>query len=530
MKETKRAVIYARYSSDKQTETSIEGQIAECQKYADANDMLIVKEYIDRAKSATTDKRPGFQKMIADSDNGLFDIILVYQLDRFARNRYDSGFYKKILADNGVRVLSVKEPITDDNTWIFTESMLDAFSEYFSQQLALKVSRGMYQNAEKCKYNGGTMTYGYKVDENGYYALDEEKAPIVKEIFDRIADGETAISVCEDLNKRGIRTIRGKPFGKNSLQNMLRNEKYRGVYQFGTVRVPEGIPRIVDDTLFDQVQDALARRSHRRRPASENYLLTGKLYCGYCKKPMVGTSGTSRNGTTHRYYICYDAPDDCQKKPVQKDFLETQVLKLCRNEITEEVKEAVLASVEQFNKEDNLSPEFLRLKKSIAETEAKIEKLIDQVESGTGSERFAARPQQREDDLARLKMQLRKEERKQLQIDPEIIQTFFRALQDNKYLHKAVYRKMLISLFVDRIYLFDDHVDVYFNYTEDGENAGEEVRKEADAYFLDSGSEEPKDGVPNKNSRQRLLFFYFCYYMSKGLEPERAEAVSEAVL
>ena len=107
-----KAVIYARYSSDNQREESIEGQIRECTAFAEKNGITILKHYIDRAYSAKTDNRPEFQRMINDSRQRLFDIVLVWKLDRFARNRYDSANYKNILKKNGVRVVSANEPIT----------------------------------------------------------------------------------------------------------------------------------------------------------------------------------------------------------------------------------------------------------------------------------------------------------------------------------------------------------------------------------------------------------------------------------
>ena len=183
----KNAVIYARYSSDRQNEMSITGQIAECRKFAEENDLIILQEYIDRALTATSDRRPSFLKMIEDSKDGYFDTILVYQLDRFARNKNDSGYYKKILADNGVKVVSAKEQISSDSSGVITEGLIEVFAEYFSRQLSEKVTRGMYLRADQCKYNGGTKTFGYAIDPEGYYVLDEISSPIVKEIFERIA-------------------------------------------------------------------------------------------------------------------------------------------------------------------------------------------------------------------------------------------------------------------------------------------------------------------------------------------------------
>ena len=122
-----KAVVYARYSSDNQREESIEGQIRDCRTYAEYNGIDIVGEYIDRAFSAKTDDRPDFQRMVSDSSKKLFDVVLVWKLDRFARNRYDSAFYRYTLRKNGVRLISVKENISDGPEGIILESMIEGF-------------------------------------------------------------------------------------------------------------------------------------------------------------------------------------------------------------------------------------------------------------------------------------------------------------------------------------------------------------------------------------------------------------------
>lgn len=133
-----RAVIYARFSSTKQREKSIQEQICECTAFAEYRGFKIVGPYIDRAISGRSDHRPAFKKMIADSGCNKFDYVLVYQLDRFARNRYDSAVYKNKLRKNGVRVLSARENITNDTSGIILESVLEGMAEYYSVELAQK--------------------------------------------------------------------------------------------------------------------------------------------------------------------------------------------------------------------------------------------------------------------------------------------------------------------------------------------------------------------------------------------------------
>ena len=496
------AVIYARYSSDRQNEMSIEGQIEECRKYADANGIIVLQEYVDRALTATSDKRPNFLRMIDDSRDRNFEVILVYQFDRFSRNKNDSGYYKKILADNGVKVVSAKEQIADDSSGVITEGLLEVFADYFSKQLSEKVHRGMYQRAEQCKFNGGTMTFGYAVDKEGYYVIDEKTGPVVKEIFKRIADGETARAIGDDLNERGIRTVKGNNFTKNSLQNILRNEKYKGVYTFGDVRIEDGMPRIISDELFEEVQLVIGRNNHRNRPAKEDYLLTGKLYCGHCGRIMMGTSGTSHTGIIYRYYICKDPDRICDKKNVPKDFIENRVLDICRKSLSKEIIEAVVNAVIECNKRDQESPEIIRLKSEIKDTEKKIDKLITEIEEGLSSKRIADRLAQREAELESLNKRLKKEEAKQRIISPHIVWDFMHKLARGTT-DTLKYQKMLINVFVDKIYLYDDHFTIYLNNSKKGLNVNKNEVETIEKYFSAPSSESTSGCVPNITNPNR---------------------------
>ena len=171
----KNAVIYARYSpGSKQNYQSIEGQLKECYAFAERSDLRIVHEYIDEHLTGTNDKRTQFLQMIEDSKRKGFQFVVVYQLDRFARNRYDSATYKAKLKKNGVRVLSAKENITDDASGILIEGVLESMAEYYSAELSQKIKRGMAITASKCKFFGGFIPYGYKVDENKHFIINEE--------------------------------------------------------------------------------------------------------------------------------------------------------------------------------------------------------------------------------------------------------------------------------------------------------------------------------------------------------------------
>ena len=216
------AVIYARYSSDGQREESIEGQLRECKEFAERHNMTIVSHYIDRATSARTDDRPEFQKMIRDSAKKQFDVVIVWKLDRFSRNRLDSATYRAILKRNGVKVVSAKENISEGPEGIILEAMLDGMAEYYSAELSVKVKRGQKENALKCKANGGMIPFGYRINADRYYDIDPLTAPIVLEIFTRYADGQTVKEISEDMNGRGVFTnTKHKYMNKSSMHNLL---------------------------------------------------------------------------------------------------------------------------------------------------------------------------------------------------------------------------------------------------------------------------------------------------------------------
>lgn len=476
----KYAVIYARYSSDRQNEMSIDGQIAECRRYAEAHNMVIVQEYIDKAQSATTDRRPEFLRMISDSEEKAFEIILVYQLDRFARNKDDSGYYKKILRENGVKVVSAMEQIATDSSGVITEGMLEIVADWYSKQLSEKVTRGMYQRAEQKKYNGGTMTFGYAADENGNYIIDEPRAKVVKELFERVNEGETVKDIMDDFNNRGIRTRKGTLFGKNSMQHILRNEKYKGIYIYGDTHIEDGIPRIVSDELFDNVQKIIGGKKRGHRPAIEDYLLTGKLYCGYCKTQMVGTSGTSKSGRTYRYYMCMKK--GCKKKNAKKDYIESEVIKICRSQITDEVIANVVKYITSLNDQDQEGLELSRLKKDIRNIEAKIDRLLNQIEEGNSSPKVAERLKQREEELELLKRQYRLEYSKQIHIEPDHARRFLKGLRHGDP-NDLEYRKLLVKVFVDKVFLFDDHFRILLNYSGKASQAGNETIQGLEHYF-----------------------------------------------
>ena len=332
------AVIYARYSSDRQREESIEGQLRECTEYANKNNLTLIGSYVDRALSARTDDRPDFQRMIADSAKGLFEVVLVWKLDRFSRDRYDSTHYKHILKKNGVRLISAKENISDGPEGIILESMLEGYAEYYSAELSQKIRRGQQDNARKCMNNGGNIPLGYYVDKaTGRLAVNPETAPYVQELFRRYANGERLSCLQAEMKKQGLRSKRGNAYSVGVLSNLLKNRKYIGEYKYGKVIIPDGIPGIIDKELFERVQMRMAanKKAPARAKAEEEYLLTTKLFCGQCGRLMAGESGRGCKGIVYHYYKCSGAKRKlgCKKKAIRKNWIEDVVVKYTATQV-----------------------------------------------------------------------------------------------------------------------------------------------------------------------------------------------------
>ena len=458
-------VIYARYSSHSQTEQSIEGQLQTCYEYARNNDHIVVGEYIDRAQSGTTDSRAEFQRMIVDGDKHIFEAVLVYQLDRFARNRYDSAINKARLKKNGIRVISARENISDDASGILVEGVLESMAEYYSAELSQKIRRGMKINAEKCLSNGSNPGLGYTVDEERRFRIDLEGVAIVREIFEMYASGKAVAEITKHLNDRKVKTSRGGAFNKNSLHRMLRNKRYIGTYVYKGVETPNGMPRIIDDELFDRVQHILDRNkaAPARTRGKEEYLLTTKLFCGYCREMMTGYGGTSKSGKAYHYYACKNAKKKlCRKKVVNKQYIEDRVVLECRNLLTDNNIEKIAISVAVACEKDYDNSAVKRLRAALKEADGAIENLWKALETGQSVEMITERIEQRKKEKEELEAQITIEQSKQIVFTAPQIRAFLYALKKGK-VNDMNNRRGIINIFLRAVYLWDDKLTIILN-------------------------------------------------------------------
>lgn len=458
-------VIYARYSSHSQTEQSIEGQLQTCYEYARANGHIVVGEYIDRAQSGTSDSRAEFQRMIADGDKHFFEAVLVYQLDRFARNRYDSAINKAKLKTNGIRVISARENISDDASGILVEGVLESMAEYYSAELSQKIRRGMNINAEKCLSNGSNPGLGYTVDEERQFRIDPEGAAIVREIFEMYASGKTVAEINKHLNVKKVKTSRGGAFNKNSLHRMLRNKRYIGTYIYKGSETLGGMPRIIDDELFDRVQRILDRNkaAPARTRGREEYLLTTKLFCGYCREMMTGYGGTGKSGKAYHYYACKNAKKKlCKKKVVSKQYIEDRVVLECRNLLTDSNIEKIAASVAAACEKDYDNSAVKRLKAALKEADGAIENLWKALEVGQSVEMITGRIEKRKKEKEELEAQIAIEQNKQVVFTAPQIHAFLYALKKGN-VNDTNNRRGIINIFLRAVYLWDDKLTIILN-------------------------------------------------------------------
>lgn len=458
-------VIYARFSSHSQTEQSIEGQLKVCYAYAEANQMNVVGEYIDRAQTGTNDNRPSLQRMLMDSDKHTFEGVIVYQLDRFARNRFDSAINKAKLKKNGVRVISAKENIADDPSGILVEGVLESMAEYYSAELSQKIRRGMDINAEKCLSNGSNPGLGYKVNADRTFSIDPEGAAIVKEIFERYSAGETKTSIVKDMQRRGVKTSINKDFSMNSLGKMLTNRRYIGFYIYKGTETPNGMPRILEDDLFYRVQDIVNKNKDApaRTQGEGEYLLTTKLFCGYCKEMMVGYGGTSRNGKQYHYYCCKKArKKKCNKKIISKSIIEDIVVKTCLTMLTKENCKYIASQVGKYCTDDSDNLAVKNLKSAVKNLDTAIENLWNSLERGENTEMITERINARTAEKEKLLIELAKEENKRTVLSEAQIAAFldYVLMLPADDINK---KRAIINIFVNAIYLYDDHLDIVFN-------------------------------------------------------------------
>lgn len=463
------AAIYARYSSSAQNDASIEQQVEECRAYARQNNLAVVQVYEDRAMTGRNDRRPGFQRMIRAAERGEFQTLLTYKSNRLARNMLDALKYEERLSKAGVSVIYCKEDFGNNAAGRLALRMMMSINEFYSDNLAEDIRRGMQDSAAKCKVVC-KIPYGYQKAADGTMELNPDTAPIVAEIFSKYVSGVGTSQIARELNARGVRTAKGGAWNKSSFRELLVNERYTGVYIYGGIRVEGGMPAIIDRETFDMARMIAARQPMRgRRRSDADYLLTGKLFCGECLCPMVGMSGHSGNGDVYNYYCCQGkrARNGCTSKNVRKEYIEAEVTRAVINTvITDDLVQWIADAIMEAAQIKNDASRAAYLEKRMAETKKQISNIVRAVEMGVIYDEFRERMDALQAEKAALTAQLAEAKAERFDYTRDDVIAYLEHIRACDPTDKKA-QKMIIRDFVEAVYLYDDHFKLRVTYTKD---------------------------------------------------------------
>ena len=519
----KKAVIYARYSSDSQTEQSIEGQLRVCKDYAKANNILVVDTYIDRAMTGTNDLRPDFQRMLKDSAKHQWEIVLVYKLDRFSRDKYETTIHKHTLKENGVKLMSAMENIPDTPEGIILESLLEGMNQYYSAELAQKINRGLKESWSKGQTTGGRTFFGYDVIDKKC-VINEYEGSIVLEAFTKYAQGYKARAIVEIFKEKGYRRKNGQYIDENYLYRILRNIRYTGIVEHKGVIYDKIFPRIISDELWRAVSSITDdnKIAPSRKKEIFDFLLSGKLVCGHCKHRMVGISGTSHTGDSHYYYACQAGRRKkvkCPTKPIRKQYLEdividTTVKLLSSVSVISELAQKIYDVHQNETADDTALKSLEQRRKEALRAQ---NNMIKAIEQGIITEATKGRLTELETEINHLDFEIAKEKAHNY--------AFLTVEQIEHYLSRFVFdnptdmkvRKFLINAFVREVILYDDEVVITYNFTDSPEHLKvnkeqtlreeQQIERAKSSSSFDSGSTILADSPPLQSDRDSVAFF-----------------------
>ena len=330
--------------------------------------------------------------------------------------------------------------------------------------------------AQKCEFTGSGVPLGYKIMDKKF-VIDDETAPIVKRIFEMYLSGKTMAEIIRYLNENSMKTSRGNPYNKNSIRLILTNNRYIGIYKYADIEVHGGVPRIIDDITFEQAQILLEKNKKapaRAKAVEENYLLTTKLFCGYCECAMTGVCGTSSTGKIHQYYYCVTQRKrgDCKKKPIQKAYIEDLIVNEVLAVLTDEYIDTIAQRIADLSASEGNTDTVTRLKRLLKENEEATSNLIKAIETGKAADIITAQIEKRQSEKADLETQLAKEKMISPILTFDEVKFFFEKFKKGDT-NDIVFRSALIDTFVNKIYLYDGEdarIEIYCNSSEQSIN------------------------------------------------------------
>ena len=457
------AVIYARYSSSNQREESIEGQIRICTEYAKKKGYKITNQYIDRAMTGKNDNRPAFRQMLNDSDKGMFDVLLVYKTDRFARNRYDSAIHKTRLKKNKVQIEYAAEQIPNDSTAVLIEGFLENLAEYYSVNLSENTKRGKYENALKKKSNGGVTPIGYKrID--GSLVIDEVKAPVVQFAFQSYIDGISYANIIKKARERyGIK------LSMSGLKLILQNEVYTGKYIYNTYDgetfvYEDNHEAIVSREIYEKAKEK--RLANKRSPnagkGKRKYALSGLINCGECGGHVIVSHSYKKGEPAFFRLYCLNRKEhkNCNNPTRKMEIVENAVIEAIKNKILDRKTIKTLAEKACSLQEDNSLDKLKELQTELKNVQKSKNNIIAAIEQGIITPTTKDRLQELEHLESDLQVKIateKKAESKNLTA-PEIEKFLKKYCSGN--MQDETFRFELTHTFVKEILLFKDRFEI----------------------------------------------------------------------
>lgn len=438
----KTTAVYARFSSDNQRKESIDEQVRACKYYAQQTGQYdIIKIYSDEALSGFkhTHKREGFLQLMEDARAHKFEAVMVYELSRFSRNGTDTITYTEELERLGIEFVSVRERLDQTPEGRMMMYVITGMNEYYSRNLAIEVMRGLKENAYNAKHTGGLPPLGYDIDNEGHYIINPVEAAAVRLIFDMYLSGSGYTVICDELNNKGYRTKRGNKFARNSLYDLLRNEKYTGDFIYNrtakpkngkqnrhkykseeeVIRVENAFPAIITKNEYKEVLKRMKENEHKggRNGTKHDYLLSGKLYCGHCGKSMYGEVRRRREHD-YLYYSCNGHKSKiCPKHSIRCEKLEAEVIRqLNERFFSAEIIEKIAEKIHTMSQTNGADVKADALRKQSAEINRKINNGTKAILDGVDSDE--------------LREQVKELSRQKKEIDRQIVE--IEAAADNK--------------------------------------------------------------------------------------------------
>jgi site-specific DNA recombinase len=484
-----RVAIYTRVSSDSQdTDLSISGQLRALRDYAARQGHEIIREFIDEAESARTPRRPAFREMAAlvKTDPVPFEGILVWRLNRFARNRFDSVTYKTLLKSKGIRVISINEHIDDSPSGQLLEGVIESIDEFYSASLGEDIKRGMRENAKRGFFNGSRPPYGlrrvpvqdgsktrYKL---GYDPGDSVALNVVRRIFAMAVQDIGCKAIAKVMNDEGFRTRHGRLWGRTTIHKVLTNEAYCGTLVWGgrpghtaihsadpPVRVENAWPAIIDPVTFALAQEKMrAKRPDIIHPRTipSPYLLTGFLFCS-CGHAMIGRSAKSHK---YFYYTCNGGFKKgkiaCHARALPKDRLEQLVLEQIKERVLNQkaLEELVrLVNVELDSTQGVFKEKLGVIDAELNDVQARLSKLYDALETGKlNLDDLAPRIKGlrvRQDELSKVRSLVEAEETTRVvkHVDARIVKGYARDLRSLLGEANIIESKAFLRSFIERV-------------------------------------------------------------------------------